>query len=98
MTFGSPPSMIATHELVVPRSIPITLLISSSSFGSEMLSADNHVRWRINPASRILPTVGWRLGDRHLRRPQQAIVQGVARDVLFDDRSRGMRAGLDLGD
>jgi hypothetical protein len=24
MTFGSPPSMIATHELVVPRSIPIT--------------------------------------------------------------------------
>ncbi len=23
MTFGSPPSMTATHELVVPRSIPI---------------------------------------------------------------------------
>ncbi len=25
MTMGSPPSMTATHELVVPRSIPITL-------------------------------------------------------------------------
>src|SRR5512136_907094 len=27
ITTGSPPSMIATQELVVPRSIPITLLI-----------------------------------------------------------------------
>src|SRR5262245_64330842 len=27
MTLGSPPSMIATQELVVPRSIPITLPI-----------------------------------------------------------------------
>jgi hypothetical protein len=25
MTFGSPPSMTATHELVVPRSIPMIL-------------------------------------------------------------------------
>jgi hypothetical protein len=25
MTMGSPPSMTATHEFVVPRSIPITL-------------------------------------------------------------------------
>ena len=25
MTFGLPPSMIATHEFVVPRSMPITL-------------------------------------------------------------------------
>jgi hypothetical protein len=28
MTFGSPPSITATTELVVPRSIPIILLIS----------------------------------------------------------------------
>ena len=28
ITTGSPPSITATHELVVPRSIPITLLIS----------------------------------------------------------------------
>jgi hypothetical protein len=26
MTFGSPPSIIATTEFVVPRSIPITFL------------------------------------------------------------------------
>jgi hypothetical protein len=31
MTTGSPPSMIATQEFVVPRSMPITLLIVSSS-------------------------------------------------------------------
>jgi hypothetical protein len=30
ITFGSPPSMMATQELVVPKSIPITLLIFSS--------------------------------------------------------------------
>jgi hypothetical protein len=31
MTFGSPPSMTATTELVVPRSIPIVLLINLPS-------------------------------------------------------------------
>jgi hypothetical protein len=31
MTTGSPPSMTATHELVVPRSMPITLAMSSSA-------------------------------------------------------------------
>src|SRR4051794_33663254 len=30
MTVGSPPSITAMHELVVPRSIPITLLIYHS--------------------------------------------------------------------
>src|SRR6266568_2570858 len=30
MTLGSPPSMTATHELVVPRSIPIILAITGS--------------------------------------------------------------------
>ena len=32
MTRGYEPSMIATHELVVPRSIPITLAIGSNPF------------------------------------------------------------------
>ena len=31
ITRGLPPSMIATHELVVPRSMPMTLLIARSS-------------------------------------------------------------------
>ena len=31
ITVGSPPSITATHELVVPKSIPIILLILSSS-------------------------------------------------------------------
>jgi hypothetical protein len=31
MTTGSPASIMATHEFVVPRSIPITLPISTSS-------------------------------------------------------------------
>ena len=29
MTTGSPPSITATHEFVVPRSIPITLPMTS---------------------------------------------------------------------
>src|SRR2546428_13673630 len=33
ITFGSPPSMTATHELVVPRSIPMTFpMVFISSF------------------------------------------------------------------
>ena len=32
MTTGSPPSMTATTELVVPRSIPMILLMSLASF------------------------------------------------------------------
>jgi hypothetical protein len=31
MTVGSPPSITAMHELVVPRSMPITLLIRDSA-------------------------------------------------------------------
>jgi hypothetical protein len=31
MTVGSPPSITATHELVVPRSMPIVFAISSPS-------------------------------------------------------------------
>ncbi len=34
MTTGSPPSMTATTELVVPRSIPIILLIGTSRMGA----------------------------------------------------------------
>src|SRR4029079_16604666 len=32
ITLGSPPSITATHELVVPRSMPITLPMNSPSF------------------------------------------------------------------
>jgi hypothetical protein len=31
MTMGSPPSITATHEFVVPRSIPMTLGIATVS-------------------------------------------------------------------
>ncbi len=31
ITFGSPPSMMATHEFVVPRSMPITFAMLGSS-------------------------------------------------------------------
>jgi len=34
MTTGSPASMMATHEFVVPKSIPITLAIARFSFGT----------------------------------------------------------------
>jgi len=35
-TLGSPPSIIATHEFVVPKSIPITFAIFNNS--SKLLS------------------------------------------------------------
>ena len=38
MTTASPPSMTATQELVVPRSMPITLLIDRSS----LMDCQNH--------------------------------------------------------
>ena len=34
MTLGDLPSMTATHEFVVPRSMPITLLIAKSFFAA----------------------------------------------------------------
>ena len=43
MTTGSPPSMTATHEFVVPRSIPITLGIGGLS-----------PSWRVNHGARSL--------------------------------------------
>ena len=39
MTAGSPPSMTATTELVVPKSIPMTLLICSVSPVNRMIGA-----------------------------------------------------------
>ena len=39
MTTGSPPSMTATHELVVPRSIPITLGIVTFSSAGALITA-----------------------------------------------------------
>ena len=39
MTTGSPPSMTATHEFVVPRSIPITLGIVTFSSAGALITA-----------------------------------------------------------
>ena len=40
MTTGSPPSMTATTELVVPRSMPMILLIESSVSGTGLFTGD----------------------------------------------------------
>jgi hypothetical protein len=37
MTFGSPASMIETHELVVPKSIPIIFFIFFTSILPELI-------------------------------------------------------------
>jgi len=39
MTFGVPPSMMATQEFVVPRSMPMTLLAMSASGAASYCSA-----------------------------------------------------------
>jgi hypothetical protein len=42
MTTGSPPSMTATTELVVPRSIPMILLMSLASFSLTALACTHY--------------------------------------------------------
>src|SRR5262249_36786920 len=47
ITLGAPPSMTATHELVVPKSIPMTLpILTSSSFHSGAAFLRGPMFWR----------------------------------------------------
>src|SRR4029453_7485456 len=73
MTWGSPPSMSDTHELVVPRSIPITFPIVSSQGG------------KVGPLDLAVP-VARCLRDHHPGRPQQPIPQPVTRLVHLHHR------------
>src|SRR6267142_6952949 len=82
ITLGLPPSMIATHELVVPRSMPMIF-----AMGIPLIQI--YVRYGVSVVVFKL------LGDRDERRPQHAIMQRVA---FLHERDHGIgfaAAGLD---
>src|SRR5512133_3048639 len=78
ITRGLPPSMIATQELVVPRSMPMTFAMEQAPWNQEF---DGRL-------------VGGRLGriqgHEHAGRSQQSAVQQVALLDHRDDRAVGM--------
>src|SRR6266850_5847748 len=59
MTTGAPPSMMAPHEFVVPRSIPMTLAICSLrfAFSRRRRLADRHQRRAQEPIVQQIPTL-----------------------------------------
>src|SRR5512144_525249 len=79
ITTASPPSMTATQELVVPRSMPITLLMLVS-------------RPSGSAAGRLFP--GWRR-HHHRRRPDEPVVQVVPAVLLLHHHPRRVLAGGD---
>src|SRR5262245_42384924 len=89
ITTGSPPSIMATQEFVVPRSIPITLAIENSPYCPGELTT-GLVLGKVFRARR-------RPGDRDESRAKEALVEAVARLVLLDDGIRGVLGALDLG-
>src|SRR5712692_697599 len=83
ITLGLPPSMIATQELVVPRSIP---MIFPMAFPFEFPANNLATDMGINPSSSSLGVLGPSDGDQ--RRPNHAVVQRVALLQHIDHRVR----------
>src|SRR5258706_14704085 len=86
ITRGLPPSMMATHELVVPRSIPITFamgLLRRKIFCQKRDARATSSGW---PGA--LSSPGRLLGDDYPRRPQQPAIELVARLHHLQDRVR----------
>src|SRR5210317_1729790 len=70
MTLGLSPSITATHELVVPRSIPITLPIVLRSKIGEILQT----ACKVGPSARLSSLCR----HDHHSRPQQPTIERVA--------------------
>ena len=86
MTLAWPPSITATQELVVPRSMPITLAISPFSLV------------RSDAAVHALHPLGSSLGARAAGRPDLAqISQGVGVEQKLTPIRAPMRLGVILG-
>src|SRR5271170_6601149 len=92
MTRGLPPSITATHELVVPRSMPITLLISWTPKNQNDVSQLSCGQSGSNSSASA--ALG-RPGNDHPRRPEQPAVELVTglqylQDGSFRYLSRGL--------
>src|SRR2546422_9580777 len=76
-TFGSPASIIATQELVVPKSIPITFAISITPryFLSDNMNETlfNHRLGHFQPCFRRFFSLLFLVPSRHLRGTDEAI-------------------------
>src|SRR5665811_444618 len=84
MTVGSPPSMAATTEFVVPRSMPMILPIACSSPGVE--GGVGVVRWSVQPRASV--------ADGNEGRAQHAVPKAVAApDLQHDLALRGAAPG-----
>src|SRR3546814_727401 len=100
MTLALPPSMIATHELVVPRSMPMIFAIVWFPLGiawiaclGGRLGRPMNAIWGRGPAvqaPRQSPCGRWSvaLGDRDQRRAQQLLVE---HEPLLEDLGHRMR-------
>src|SRR5438034_184674 len=92
ITRGLPPSMMATHELVVPRSMPITFAMSALRQSSAKRVIPGSLLWG---SRRELSSLrGGLAGDDHPGRTQQPAVQLVARLHHPEHRARLGRGGL----
>src|SRR5712692_4630467 len=106
MTTGSPPSITATQELVVPRSIPITLPIRQFLilFHLGATQRGGTLRWagpgggggRLTRADSSGSELRRRSGNDHQRRPRQPIVKTVALDDFRKDVVRRQVIGFNL--
>src|SRR5258705_9682039 len=76
MTVGSPPSMTATTEFVVPRSMPMILPIS--------MDAPCQVLVSVGEVGGFGGVVCVR-GDGHEGRPDDAVAESIAAPDLLDD-------------
>src|SRR5688572_18159066 len=86
MTVGSPPSMTATTEFVVPRSMPMILPMSLVAPVVSRCAGSGKGRW-----------VG---GARHGHecRADDSVAEAVPAADLFDDRAVGLVAAGHVGD
>src|SRR2546426_5048584 len=101
MTVGSPPSMTATTEFVVPKSIPITfaipVLLTKNLYPDTLVSnICNHPLSGSQPLFLQFLLTSWGFGDRHQSGPQQAAMEKIRRAVLINYRIGRHLHGLSL--
>src|SRR5438477_12709059 len=89
MTLGLPPSMMATQELVVPRSMPM-IFAMFVPFVWGMSSSAGKVGFTAGVSS-------FRPGYNHQRRPDDAVVEEVAL-LQHRDHGVGLLVAIDLAD
>src|SRR4051794_28103593 len=94
MTVGSPPSMTATTEFVVPRSMPMILPMGRVAPSSALVSGQGFGR------TAWFDRVGGVSGgsDRDEGRPDHAVAEPVAAADLLDDLAFGPVAARDVQD